>query len=80
MFDVSNQIIESSDYNSTQPFNSTLIDQDSVPELKNNNSTASGELPDSNSNSTMSGDNVELNNAESKGAGMDTSKEVEESR
>ena len=79
MFDISKQISDSSEYNSTQPFNSTLIDPESAPGEKNENSTAQGELPDSNKNSTMSGDNVELNEAESKGSGMDTSKETENS-
>jgi hypothetical protein len=67
LYNISELSDKLSNYN--QQLNSTLVDPNNIPNLLN--STSSGMLQDSNPQSTMSGDNINLNPNNLNGGGMD---------
>ncbi len=66
--------------NYTQQLNSTLVDPSNVPDLDESQAKiGAGLLPDTNPNSTMSGDNVDLSGLGETNLGMDSSTEISNS-
>ena len=75
LYNLTNITLSTTNY--TQQLNSTLVDPSNVPNLQNDTESGPGGLPDSNLNSTMSGDNVDLSKNSS--VGMDSSSDISNS-